>query len=122
LYALKRKAAPGVDGITWKEYETGLEDRLKDLHSRVRRGAYRALPSKRRWIPKPNGKQRPLGIAALEAERYLAELREHLRQYGLELNEVKTRLIRFGRFAAQNRAARGERKPESFTFLGLQHI
>ena len=65
-YALKRKAAPGVDGLTWKEYETGLEDRLQDLHSRVHRGAYRALPSKRRWIPKPNGKQRPLGIAALE--------------------------------------------------------
>ena len=281
FYALKRKAAPGVDGMTWKEYETGLEDRLKDLHSRVHRGAYRALPSKRRWIPKPNGKQRPLGIAALEdkivqqavvtvlnaiyeedfrgfsygfrpgrsqhmaldglyvaikrrkvnwildldlrsffdlishekllelmeyriadprvlrliqkwlkagvmedgewseteagtpqgavispllsnvylhyvldqwtdqwrqaargdvtivryaddailgfqhqdeAERYLAELREHLRQYGLELNEDKTRLIRFGRFAALNRRERGEGKPESFTFLGLQHI
>ena len=281
FYALKREAAPGVDGLTWKEYETGLEDRLKDLHSRVHRGAYRALPSKRRWIPKPNGKQRPLGIAALEdkivqqavvtilneiyeedfrgfsygfrpgrsqhmaldalyvavkrkkvnwildldlksffdnishgkllelieyriadprvlrliqkwmkagvmedgewseteagtpqgavispllsnvylhyvldqwtdqwrqsargdvtivryaddailgfqhqneAERYLAELRGHLQQYGLELNEDKTRLIRFGRFAAQNRAERGEGKPESFTFLGLQHI
>ncbi len=281
FYALKRKAAPGVDGMTWKEYETGLEDRLKDLHSRVHRGAYRALPSKRRWIPKPNGKQRPLGIAALEdkivqqavatvlneiyeedfrgfsygfrpgrsqhmaldalyvaikrkkvswildldlssffdrishekllqllgyriadprvlrliqkwlkagvmedgewseteagtpqgavispllsnvylhyvldqwtdqwrrtargdvtivryaddailgfqsqdeAERYLAELRAHLLEYGLELNEDKTRLIRFGRFAALNRAERGEGKPESFTFLGLQHI
>jgi len=66
FYALKRKAAPGVDGVTWKEYETGLEDRLQDLHGRVHRGAYRALPSKRRWIPKGNGKQRPLGIAALE--------------------------------------------------------
>src|SRR5580700_6841822 len=65
-YGLKRKAAPGVDGMTWKEYETGLEDRLKDLHSRVHRGAYRALPSKRTYIPKANGKQRPLGIAALE--------------------------------------------------------
>ena len=66
FYALKRKAAPGVDGVTWKEYETGLEDRLQDLHGRVHRGAYRALPSKRRWIPKGNGKQRPLGIAAVE--------------------------------------------------------
>jgi hypothetical protein len=66
FYALKRKAAPGVDGVTWDEYATGLEDRLKDLHSRVHRGAYRAQPSKRRWIPKANGKQRPLGIAALE--------------------------------------------------------
>ena len=65
-YGLKRKAAPGVDGMTWKEYETGLEDRLQDLHGRVHRGAYRAMPSKRQWIPKDNGKQRPLGIAALE--------------------------------------------------------
>ena len=66
LYALKRKAAPGVDGMTWQEYATGLEDRLQDLHSRVHRGAYQAQPSKRRWIPKANGKQRPWGIAALE--------------------------------------------------------
>jgi RNA-directed DNA polymerase len=66
FYALKRKAAPGVDGMTWKEYATGLEDRLQDLHGRVHRGAYRAQPSKRHWIPKPNGKKRPLGIAALE--------------------------------------------------------
>ena len=57
-----------------------------------------------------------------EAERYLRELKEHLREYGLELNEEKTRLIRFGRFARQNRAERGEGKPEAFTFLGLQHI
>ena len=280
-YGLKRKAAPGVDGMTWKEYETGLEDRLEDLHGRVHRGAYRAMPSKRQWIPKDNGKQRPLGMAALEdkivqqavvavlnviyeedfrgfsygfrpgrgqhmaldalyvaikrkrvnwildldlksffdnisheklvqlvekriadprilrliqkwlkagvmedgvwseteagtpqgavispllsnvylhyvldqwseqwrqaargeitivryaddailgfehqdeAERYLRELKEHLLEYGLELNEDKTRLIRFGRFAAFNRAERGEGKPEAFTFLGLQHI
>jgi RNA-directed DNA polymerase len=281
FFALKRKAAPGVDGVTWQEYATGLEDRLKDLHSRVHRGAYQAQPSKRRWIPKGNGKQRPLGIAALEdkivqqavvtvlneiyeedfrgfsygfrpgrsqhmaldalyvaikrkrvswildldlksffdnisqeklvqlvekriadprvlrliqkwlkagvmedgvwskteagtpqgavvspllsnvylhyvldqwtdrwrqaargeitivryaddailgfehqheAERYLRELKEHLREYGLELNEDKTRLIRFGRFARLNRAERGEGKPETFTFLGFQHI
>jgi RNA-directed DNA polymerase len=281
FFALKRKAAPGVDGVTWKEYATGLEDRLQDLHGRVHRGAYQAQPSKRRWIPKANGKQRPLGMAALEdkivqqavvtvlneiyeedfrgfsygfrpgrsqhmaldalyvaikrkpvnwildldlksffdnisheklvqliekriadpralrliqkwlkagvmedgvwseteagtpqgavispllsnvylhyvldqwtdewrqaargqitivryaddailgferqdeAERYLRELKEHLREYGLELNEDKTRLMRFGRFAALNRAERGEGKPEAFTFLGFQHI
>lgn len=281
FYALKRKAMPGVDGMTWKEYATGLEDRLRDLHSRVHRGAYRAQPSKRCWIPKANGQQRPLGIAALEdkivqqavvtilnaiyeedfrgfsygfrpgrgqhmaldalyvaikrkrvnwildldlksffdhiwheklvqlveqriadprilrliqkwmkagvmedgvwseteagtpqgavvspllsnvylhyvldqwteqwrqkargditivryaddailgfehadeAERYLRELQEHLREYGLELNEEKTRLIRFGRFARINRAERGEGKPEAFTFLGFQHL
>jgi RNA-directed DNA polymerase len=66
FYALKRKAAPGVDGITWQEYETGLEGRLADLHSQVHRGAYRAQPSRRVYIPKPDGRQRPLGVAALE--------------------------------------------------------
>ena len=65
-YALKRQAAPGVDGVTWKEYETGLEDRIADLHSRVHRGAYQAQPSRRVYIPKADGRQRPLGIAALE--------------------------------------------------------
>lgn len=66
FYALKREAAPGVDGVTWKEYGRDLEERLPDLHSRIHRGAYRALPSLRAWIPKPDGRQRPLGIAALE--------------------------------------------------------
>jgi hypothetical protein len=66
FHALKRKAAPGVDGVTWQEYETGLEGRLVDLHSRVHRGAYRAKPSRRVFIPKPDGRQRPLGVAALE--------------------------------------------------------
>ncbi len=47
FYSLKRKAAPGVDGVTWQEYETGIEDRLVDLHGRVHRGVYRALPSRR---------------------------------------------------------------------------
>jgi len=66
FYALKRQASPGVDGVTWQEYETGLEGRLYDLHSRVHRGAYRARPSRRVYIPKADGRQRPLGIAALE--------------------------------------------------------
>jgi group II intron reverse transcriptase/maturase len=66
FYALKHKAAPGVDGITWQEYEAGLEGRLADLHSRVHRGAYRAQPSRRVYVPKPDGRQRPLGVAALE--------------------------------------------------------
>src|SRR5450631_2422326 len=64
--ALKRHAAPGVDGVTWQDYEAGLEGHLQDLHSRVHRGAYRALPVRRRFIPKADGKQRPLGIASLE--------------------------------------------------------
>jgi RNA-directed DNA polymerase len=66
FYALKRRAAPGVDGVTWREYEPGLEDRLIDLHNRVHRGAYQARPSRRVYIPKPDGRQRPLGVAALE--------------------------------------------------------
>jgi group II intron reverse transcriptase/maturase len=65
-YALKRQAAPGVDGVTWQEYETGLEGRLTDLHNQVHRGAYRAQPSRRIYIPKADGRKRPLGIAALE--------------------------------------------------------
>ena len=64
--ALKRNAAAGVDGTTWEDYEAGLEQRLVDLHGRVHKGAYRALPSRRVHIPKPDGKQRPLAIAALE--------------------------------------------------------
>src|SRR5262245_46325577 len=66
FYALKPRAAQGVDGFTWREYETGLEDRLVDLHNRVHRGAYRAQPSRRAYILKADGRQRPLGIAALE--------------------------------------------------------
>jgi group II intron reverse transcriptase/maturase len=64
--ALKRNAAPGVDGVTWQDYEADLERKLCDLHDRVRRGAYRAPPSRRRFIPKPDGRQRPLAVAALE--------------------------------------------------------
>lgn len=63
---LKQDAAPGVDGMTWSQYGEGLTDRLADLHDRVHRGAYRTQPSLRTYIPKPNGQQRPLGIASLE--------------------------------------------------------
>jgi RNA-directed DNA polymerase len=66
FHALRRDAAPGVDGLTWRAYEADLEPRLGDLHARVQRGAYRALPSRRRYIPKPDGRQRPLAVAALE--------------------------------------------------------
>jgi group II intron reverse transcriptase/maturase len=66
FYSLKRKAAPGVDGVTWQEYEDGLEDRLTDLHGRVHRGAYRAMPSRRVYIEKEDGRQRPLAVPALE--------------------------------------------------------
>jgi group II intron reverse transcriptase/maturase len=282
FYALKRKAAPGVDGLTWQQYEADLETRLVDLHRRVHMGTYQAQPSKRAYIPKPDGRMRPLGIAALEdkvvqqavvsvlnaiyendflgfsygfrpergahdaldalwvgimgkkvnwvldadiqgffdainhewllkfvehrvadrrilrliqkwlrsgvsedgqwsktevgtpqgavaspllanvylhyvfdlwvqrwrtkfatgdvivaryaddfivgfqhrreAERFLGELRERFAQFGLTLHPDKTRLIEFGRFAAENRQRRGECKPETFDFLGFTHI
>jgi len=282
FYALKRQAAPGVDGVTWLEYEAGVEDSIKDLHSRVHRGAYRAQPSRRVYIPKADGRQRPLGIAALEdkvvqqavvtilnqiyevdflgfsygsrpgrsqhqaldalvvgierklvnwvldadirgffdnvnhewmlrflqhrvadrrilrlirkwlkagvsedgirsetkvgtpqgavaspllaniylhyvfdlwveawrkkcasghvivvryvddtvmgfehreeAERFLRDLGERMRKFGLELHPDKTRLIEFGRHAERNRKQRGEKKPESFDFLGFTHL
>ena len=66
FFALERSAAPGVDGLTWQDYEVDLDRRIEDLHARVHRGAYRALPSRRRYIPKPDGRQRPLAVAALE--------------------------------------------------------
>src|SRR5450755_3761479 len=74
---LKRSAAPGVDGLTWKEYEQDLEANVVDLHARVHRGTYRALPSSRKYIAKADGRQRPLGIAALEdkiVQRALVEV------------------------------------------------
>jgi len=66
FFNLKKSAAAGVDGVTWHDYEHNLEAHIADLHDRIHRGAYRALPSRRVWIPKPDGRQRPLGIAALE--------------------------------------------------------
>jgi RNA-directed DNA polymerase len=63
---LKKKAAPGVDGVTWREYGEGLAGRISDLHGRLHGGAYQAQPSRRVWIPKTDGRQRPVGIAALE--------------------------------------------------------
>lgn len=281
-HSLKKRAAPGVDGVTWEEYGRDLEARVSDLHGRIHRGAYRAQPSRRVWIPKADGRQRPLGIAALEdkivqhavgtvlnqiweedflgfsygfrpgrsqhdaldalyvgitrknvnwvldldvraffdriehswmikfvehrigdrriirliqkwlqagvmeqgrwieteegtpqgavispilanlylhyvldlwvdqwrrkeatgdviivryaddavlgfqhredAERFLEQLRERLGKFGLELHSEKTRLIEFGRYAAERRKRRGERKPETFNFLGFTHI
>ena len=64
--ALKRDAAPGVDDLTWRTYAADLEENLIDLHARVHRGAYRALPSRRTYIPKADGRQRPLAVAALK--------------------------------------------------------
>ena len=66
FYELKADAAAGIDKLTWQDYETDLEERLEGLHDRVHSGAYRALPSRRVYIPKPDGRQRPLAVAALE--------------------------------------------------------
>ncbi len=281
-YSLKRDAAPGVDGETWENYGESLEDKLKDLSERLKSGAYRAKPVRRVYIPKSDGKQRPLGVTALEdkivqratvevlnaiyevdfkgfsygfrpgrnqhqaldalyvaiktkkvnwivdadirdffgsisfenlvkfverriadkrvlwliqkwlragvledgelkyakegapqgasaspllanvylhyvydqwiqqwrkeqsrgevivvrfaddtiagferqcdAEQFLEDLKERLHEFGLELHPDKTRLLEFGRFAAERRAKRGEGKPETFTFLGFTHI
>jgi RNA-directed DNA polymerase len=66
FFELKKTAAPGVDGLTGKAYEADLGRRLEDLHARVHRGAHRATPSRRVYIPKPDGRQRPLAVAALE--------------------------------------------------------
>jgi len=66
FFELKEDAAPGIDRLSWEDYEAELERNLEDLHDRVHRGAYRALPSRRVYIPKPDGRQRPLAVAALE--------------------------------------------------------
>ena len=66
FYAIAKNAAAGIDGITWRDYEADLERKLADLHDRVQSGAYRATPSRRVYIPKPDGGQRPLAVAALE--------------------------------------------------------
>jgi len=102
-FALKRDAAPGADEVTWQDYGETLEERLKDLSLRLQRGSYKARPVKRVYIPKPDG-------------------RERLAKFNLTLNEAKTRLIEFGRFADHNRRGRGGGKPETFNFLGFTHI
>lgn len=66
FFDLKKNAVPGIDDVTWREYVQDFEKRLQDLHARVHSGRYRAQPSKRQWIPKDDGRLRPLGIAALE--------------------------------------------------------
>jgi retron-type reverse transcriptase len=66
FYALRKDAAPGVDGVTWQDYEEGLHTRVQTLHRQIHVGGYRATPSRRVLIPKADGKQRALGIASLE--------------------------------------------------------
>jgi RNA-directed DNA polymerase len=77
FYRIKRNASPGADGVTWGQYEAELERNIRDLHSRLQRGAYRVKPSRRAYIPKADGRKRPLGVAALEdkiVQRTVAEV------------------------------------------------
>jgi RNA-directed DNA polymerase len=77
---LKRDATPGVDGVTWEEYGNGPEEKLADLKDRIHRGAYRPQPSRRVWIPKADGRQRPIGVAALEDKIVQTAIAEVLNQ------------------------------------------
>lgn len=65
-FGVKRDAAPGVDGVTWRQYGEALEENLRDLSDRLRKGAYRASPARRTYVPKADGKQRPIGVVTLE--------------------------------------------------------
>ena len=106
-WAIRPKAAPGVDGVTWTEYGQDLEVNLRDLHARVHRGSYRARPSRRVFIPKPDGRLRP--HSRQEAERALAALSAILAELGLELKQAKTRIVHL------------EEGGEGLDFLGFHH-
>ena len=84
--AISPSAAPGVDGVTWRGYGLDLEANLRDLHARVHRGAYRASPTRRVFIPKADGRLRPLGVAALEdkiVQRAVVEVLNAVYERGL---------------------------------------
>src|SRR5437870_6530655 len=115
-YSLKKKAAPGVDGVTWEEYGRDLEVQLSDLHGRIHRRAYRARPSRRTWISKSDGRKRPLGIAALEDKVVQSAVGTVLSQIwgedflGFQLRiPARTRTTRCtGRVVGRNRAEESE--------------
>src|ERR1700730_4346 len=128
-FSLKKEAAPGVDGETWRHYGETLEDNLQDLSHRLKRGAYRAKPVRRVYIPKADGRQRSLGVhlvvgfhSQADADQFRAELTERMRKFHLELHPEKTRLLEFGPHAIDQRQWRGEGRPETFNFLGFTHI
>src|SRR6266550_653461 len=166
FYALQRKASPGVDGVTWQEYETGLEDRVADrrILRLIRKWLKAGVSEDGQWSETKLGTPQGAVVSPLianvylhylfdlwadvwrkkvakgdvivvryaddlvvgfqhrtEAEQFLKQFRERLAKFGLELHPDKTRLIEFGRFAARDRKARGEGKPETFTFLGFTH-
>ena len=79
FFATRREAAPGADGVTWQDYAANLERDLQDLHARVQRGAYRALPFRRQYIPKPDGRRRPLAVATATYSRGAPNVVSYLR-------------------------------------------
>ena len=128
FYDLKKTASAGVDGLVWTGYEDGLEERLLDLHGRVHSGAYRALPSRRVEIPKPDGGTRPLGIAALEdkivqkavVDVILTPLYEPEFlgfSYGFRPGRGAHDALDALAFGIERR----KRRPETFDFLGFTH-
>jgi RNA-directed DNA polymerase len=127
---LKRDAAPGVDGMTWDAYGEGLDARLCDLEARIHRGSYRAQPSLRAYIPKPDGRQRPLGIAALEdkiVQRAMVEVLNAIYEtdfLGFSHGFRPPRLRR-GRFTGTarrvGRARGGHREPGGELDTGRRH-
>ena len=123
FFALKKSASPGIDGVTWAQYAEDFETRIDDLHSRIHRGMYRAQPSKREVIIVRYADDFVIGFREeSDAKRCLAALRERFTKFGLELHPEKTRLIEFGRYAAERRKQRGAGPPETFDFLGFTHI
>ena len=95
FYELNGDAAPGVDRLMWKDYEADLERNLEDLHNRVQSGVYRARPSRRVYIPKPDGRQRPLAVAALE-------------------DKIVQRAVTRGQRSAEKNSARPGRRRDEF--------
>jgi retron-type reverse transcriptase len=121
--------------VTWKEYETGLDEKLADLHGRIHRGTYRAQPSKRAYIAKDDGRQRPLGIAALEDKIVQQAVVTVLNQiyeedflgfsYGFRPGRSQHDALDalwVGIMRKKVNWMRGESKPEVFNFLGFTHM
>ena len=151
FFDLKKTASAGVDGMVWSEYEAGLDERLLDLHDRVHSGAQGtpqgAVVSPilanvylhyvlDLWFQKKWRARKATGDTIIvryaddfvvgcqrkeDAEQFLCALKERLGLFALDLHPDKTRLIEFGRFAMANRRARGDRRPETFDFLGFTH-
>ncbi|HEU0202002.1 MAG TPA: hypothetical protein VFR86_16415 [Burkholderiaceae bacterium] len=142
-FSLKKDAAPGVDGQTWHQYGEALEEHLRDLAARLKRGAYRAKPVRRVFIAKDGGGQRPLGVTVLDArgkvivvryaddivvgfqvktdaERFRTELAARMQQFALQLHPEKTRLLEFGPYAAARRKRAGLGSPRHSTSLALR--